>query len=141
MTADVTLLADESKSSIAAVCRALDVPRSSVYARRSRPISARARDTAELDVDIAVVHAQSERRYGSPSARQTAAIDDLDSSAKRVTSAVMTSPPWRKKRWPVSGSRVLAAASGLRDEAQRARRVPLSSAHQNRRHRRPRSPA
>jgi hypothetical protein len=42
MTADVTRLADESKSSIAAVCRALEVPRSSVYARRSRPISARA---------------------------------------------------------------------------------------------------
>jgi putative transposase len=66
MTADVTRLADESKSSIAAVCRALEVPRSSVYAQRSRPISARARDTAELDVDIAVVHAQSERRYGGP---------------------------------------------------------------------------
>ena len=61
MTADVTRLADESRSSIAAVCRALEVPRSSVYARRSRPVSARARDTAALDVDIAAVHAQSER--------------------------------------------------------------------------------
>ena len=66
MTADVTRLADESRSSIAAVCRALEVPRSSVYARRSRSLSARARDTAALDVDIAAVHAQSERRYGSP---------------------------------------------------------------------------
>lgn len=66
MTADVTRLADETKSSISAVCRALEVPRSSVYAQRSRPISARARDTAELDVDIAAVHAESERRYGSP---------------------------------------------------------------------------
>jgi len=32
MTADVTRLAGESRSSIAAVCRALEVPRSSVYA-------------------------------------------------------------------------------------------------------------
>jgi putative transposase len=66
MTADVTRLADETSSSIAAVCRALSLPRSSVYAQRSRAISKRARDSAQLDVEIATVHAQSERRYGSP---------------------------------------------------------------------------
>ena len=84
MTADVTRLADESKSSIAAVCRVLEVPRSSVYARRSRPISARARDTAELDVDIAAVHAESERRYGSPRVQRELQRRGRSVSRKRI---------------------------------------------------------
>jgi len=66
MTADVTRWSEETNSSIAAVCRALSVPRSSVYAQRSRTPSARALDNAQLDVEIAAVHAESERRYGSP---------------------------------------------------------------------------
>jgi transposase InsO family protein len=66
MTADVTRLADESKSSVAAVCRVLGLARSTVYAQRSRPISARALDTAQLDVEIKAVHAASKQRYGSP---------------------------------------------------------------------------
>ena len=48
MTADVHLLADETRTSVAAVCRALEMPRSSVYARRNRPLSRRAQDTALL---------------------------------------------------------------------------------------------
>ena len=66
MTADVTRLAGETDSSIAAVCRALSVPRSSVYAQRSCPDSARGDDNARLDVEITAVHAESKRRYGSP---------------------------------------------------------------------------
>jgi hypothetical protein len=62
MTADVTRLADESKSSVAAVCRVLGLARSTVYAQRSRPLSARALDTAQLDVEIKAVHAASKRR-------------------------------------------------------------------------------
>src|SRR5690349_23453180 len=75
---------------------------------------------------------------GTSSARQTAEIDDLDSSAKRVTSAVMTSPPWRKKPWPVSRSRVLAAACEPLAEAPRVRRAPPSS--ERRSHHRPHPP-
>lgn len=66
MTADVHLLAAETNSSVAAVCRAFELPRSTVYARRDRAPSARAQDTAQLDVEIAAVHAESENRYGSP---------------------------------------------------------------------------
>ncbi len=66
MTADVYRLADESKTSVAAVCRALQLPRSTVYAQRSRPVSARAQETAQLDVEITATHLQSKRRYGSP---------------------------------------------------------------------------
>jgi hypothetical protein len=39
VTADVHLLADETSTSVAAVCRALELPRSSAYARRNRPLS------------------------------------------------------------------------------------------------------
>jgi transposase InsO family protein len=66
VTADVTRLVDESKSSVAAVCRVLGLARSTVYAQRSRRISARALDTAQLDVEIKAAHAESQRRYGSP---------------------------------------------------------------------------
>jgi len=66
VTADVHLLAKEAKSSVAAVCRALDLPRSTVYERRSRKPSRRDLETAALDVDIAAAHEQSQRRYGSP---------------------------------------------------------------------------
>ena len=66
MTADVHRLAAACSAPVAAVCRVLKLPRSSVYARRARPVSARAKDTAQLDVEIAAVHAESERRYGSP---------------------------------------------------------------------------
>lgn len=66
MTADVHLLADETKTSVAAVCRALELPRSTVYARRKRPPSRRAQDTVQLDVEVAACHAESKQRYGSP---------------------------------------------------------------------------
>lgn len=66
MTADVHRLADASQASVAAVCRALDVPRSTVYARRTRRPSRRAAETASLDVEVAAIHRESDRRYGSP---------------------------------------------------------------------------
>ena len=66
MTADVHRLANETRSSVAAVCRVLELSRSSVYARRNRAPSRRAADTVQLDVEVAAAHASSERRYGSP---------------------------------------------------------------------------
>ena len=67
MTADVTRIAGELNSPVTAVCRAFDIPRSTAYARRSRPASARAKDTAALDVEVRSVHAESHgqlRRQG-----------------------------------------------------------------------------
>ena len=66
MTADVHLLAAETGTSVAAVCRALELARSSVYERRSRTPSRRAQETAQLDVEVAAVHEGSKQRYGSP---------------------------------------------------------------------------
>jgi hypothetical protein len=66
MTADVHLLADEVKTSVAAVCRVPSVPRSTVYSHRNRRPSQRAKETAALDVAIRAIHAENEGRYGSP---------------------------------------------------------------------------
>ena len=84
MTADVYLLADETKSSVSAVCRALDVPRSTAYARRNRPPSKRARETTALDVAVTAVHAESAGRYGSPRIQRELCRQGRTVSRKRV---------------------------------------------------------
>jgi len=65
MIADVHSLAAETRSSISLVCRALDLPRSTVYARKDRAPSKRAKDNDALDVEIAAIHAEKKGRYGS----------------------------------------------------------------------------
>jgi putative transposase len=84
VTADVHLLAAETKTSVAAVCRALDLPRSSVYARRNRPLSRRAQDTALLDVEVAAVHEGSKHRYGSPRVHRALQRQGRRVSRKRI---------------------------------------------------------
>lgn len=84
MTADVHRLADETNTSVAAVCRVFEIPRSSVYARRDRAPSDNARDTAILDVEIAAAHAESEKRYGSPRIHRQLRREGRRVSRKRV---------------------------------------------------------
>src|SRR5690349_9254064 len=84
MTADVLRLADESCTSVAAVCRALQLPRSTFYSRRSRSVSARAQDTARLDVEVTAIHQQSKKRYGSPRVHQQLRRQGRAVSRKRV---------------------------------------------------------
>jgi putative transposase len=84
MTADVLRLTDESSTSVAAVCRALKLPRSTFYARRSRPTSARAKDTACLDVEVTAIHQQSKKRYGSPRVHQQLRRQGRAAGRKRV---------------------------------------------------------
>ena len=84
MTADVHRLADETHASVAAVCRALEVPRSTVYARRSRAPSRRAAETASLDVEVAAIHRESKKRYGSPRVHQELRRRGQRVSRKRV---------------------------------------------------------
>lgn len=86
MTADVFRLADECKASVSAVCRALELPRSTEYARRSATTSERAKDTAKLDLEVAAAHVQSERRYGSPRVHQQLRRQGRRVSRKRVAS-------------------------------------------------------
>jgi putative transposase len=84
VTADVHLLADETRTSVAAVCRALELPRSSVYARRNRPPSRRAQDTALLDVEVTATHQSSKQRYGSPRVHRALRRQGRRVSRKRV---------------------------------------------------------
>jgi transposase InsO family protein len=80
----VYLLADETKSSVSAVCRVLGVARSTAYARRDRPPSKRARQTAALDVAVKAVHAESHGRYGSPRVQHELRRQGRSVSRKRV---------------------------------------------------------
>lgn len=66
MTVDVRLLAAAANASVAAVCRALGLARSTVYAREQKPMTARARETVELDAAIRQEFNESGQRYGSP---------------------------------------------------------------------------
>ncbi len=66
MSAAVHSLAKAANASVSAVCRVLEISRSTVYARQSPTPSARARATAALDVQIAAIHQESRGRYGSP---------------------------------------------------------------------------
>ena len=84
MTADVHLLAKDTKSSVAAVCRALELPRSSVYERRSRQPSRRAQDTALLDVEVTALHEESKQRYGSPRIHRALRRQGRNVGRKRV---------------------------------------------------------
>jgi putative transposase len=97
VTADVHLLAAETKTSVAAVCRALELPRSSVYARRNRQPSRRAQDTALLDVEVAAAHEGSKQRYGSPRVHRALQREGRRVSRKRVA-ARMTALGLRSKR-------------------------------------------
>jgi putative transposase len=84
MTADVTRFAGELHAPIAAVCRAFEIPRSTAYARRGRPASARSRETAALDVEVRAVHAESQGRYGSPRVHKQLRRQGRRVSRKRV---------------------------------------------------------
>lgn len=66
MTADVSLVAAEASASVSAVCRALGLPRSTAYARRTRGVSARELANRRLDVEVAAVFAEHRGRYGAP---------------------------------------------------------------------------
>jgi len=66
VTVDVRLFAREANASVAAVCRALGINRSTVYARENATLSARAVDTVELDAEIRREFDASGQRYGSP---------------------------------------------------------------------------
>jgi putative transposase len=66
VTVDVRLFAREANASIAAVCRALELNRSTVYAREDATLSARAINTVELDAEIRKEFDGSGQRYGSP---------------------------------------------------------------------------
>ncbi len=90
MTADVHLLATEADASVAAVCRELGQPRSTVYARRKSAPSERAVETAHLDVEIASVFNESKGRYGSPRVHAELKLRGKRHARKRIAKRMRT---------------------------------------------------
>lgn len=84
MSAVVFELAKEAEQSVARVCRALGVSRSTLYARRARRPSARHRETAALDVEVKAVFEEHRGRYGSPRVHQELRAQGQCASRKRV---------------------------------------------------------
>lgn len=70
MTADVSRIAGELQAPVAAVCRALQIRRSTVYARRRCHPTRRTAMAAALDVQVRAIHAESRGRYGCPRVHQ-----------------------------------------------------------------------
>lgn len=66
MSTVVPSLTESAHASVSAVCRVLDVPRSSFYARRTRQPSARELEDQRLDVELKAAHVECAGRYGSP---------------------------------------------------------------------------
>lgn len=84
MTVDVRLLATAANASVAAVCRALGLARSTVYAREQESMTARARETVELDAAIREEFNESGQRYGSPRVHQALRRKGRKVARKRV---------------------------------------------------------
>lgn len=84
MTAAVPLIAKESGAPAAAVCRALELPESTYYARRKRSRTARAAETAKLDAEVAAVFAERRGRYGSPRIHQELRRRGIRTGRKRI---------------------------------------------------------
>ncbi len=88
MSAEVLAIAKEARASVGAACRALGMSRSGVYAGRSRPPSRRSRETAALDLEVAAIHRESQRRYGSPRVQEELKARGQRVSRKRVATSM-----------------------------------------------------
>jgi|ERR1035437_1717176 transposase InsO family protein len=94
---------------VVTMCRVLMVSKAGYYAWRTRPRSARAVENAQLVVAIRVVHAESDRTYGSPRMQQELEAQGHPCSENRVAR--------------------LMRADGLRVKTKRRFRVTTQSDH------------
>jgi putative transposase len=69
---------------VSALCRVLGVSRAGFYAAHRRPVAARVTDDARVAVEIAAIHADSRRRYGSPRVHAELRARGQCTSRKRV---------------------------------------------------------
>jgi putative transposase len=76
--------AEKAQYPIGLLCKALDVSRPGYYAHTRRPPSKHAERDAVLGAKIAAIHAQSDRRYGSPRVHDELREDGEHVSRKRV---------------------------------------------------------
>lgn len=78
------IAAEKAGYPIAMMCRTLEVSKSGYYARRRRPVSARARRDEELRVLVQEAYAEGRRTYGSPRVHRELASQGVAVSRKRV---------------------------------------------------------
>ncbi len=76
--------AEKASYPVRLLCRCLAVSRSGYYAWRKRPASTRAREDAQLGVEIAAFHSASRRTYGSPRVLRDLREEGHRVSRKRV---------------------------------------------------------
>ena len=95
---------------VVTMCRVLMVSKAGYYAWRTRPQSARAVENEQLVLAIRVVHAESDRTYGSPRMQHELAAQGHACSENRVAR--------------------LMRADGLRVKSKRKFRVTTQSGHQ-----------
>ncbi len=76
--------AEKASFPIAFMCAQLEVTKSGFYAWRKRPPSARALADDALLKEIRAIHAESQRRYGSPRVHRELAAKDIHASKHRV---------------------------------------------------------
>ena len=60
------IAAEKATFPVRVLCRMLQVSRAGFYAWQARPPAPRAQADERLGLEIAAIHAESQRRYGSP---------------------------------------------------------------------------
>lgn len=92
--------AEKASYPVRLLCRCLAVSRAGYYAWRQRPMAARAREDAQLGVEVAAIFKEKRRRYGSPRVH-----GELRDRGRRVS---------RKRVARLMSARGLKARSGRR---------------------------
>lgn len=91
--------AEKESFSVAMMCEVLEVSRSGYYAWRDRGPSTRAAEDARLGQEIAAIHAQSRRTYGSPRIHAELCDRGERTGRKRVARLMRARQLWgRRKR-------------------------------------------
>jgi len=91
--------AEKERYSVAMMCRALEISRSGYYAWRERGPSTRAVEDARLSQQIASIHTESRRTYGSPRVHAELSDRGERTGRKRVARLMRAQQLWgRRKR-------------------------------------------
>ena len=92
------VLAEKASYSVTVLCSALDVSRSGFYAWCTRPSSAHAEQDKKLALEVATLHEQSRRTYGSPRIFRDLRAKGIRTSEKRVARVMRSAGIAAKRR-------------------------------------------
>lgn len=92
------VLAEKASYSVVALCSALDVSRSGFYAWCTRAPSAHEEQDKKLGIEVAALHEQSRRTYGSPRIFRDLRAKGIRTSKKRVARVMRSAGIAAKRR-------------------------------------------